>query len=245
MQLVPTRSSSPCAGSALRRRALSLVRLTLVCAPVALIGCRDPKITNYRVPKDEPTEPAAVAQAAGATPQGTMPTDAVHAGLAAGGAPMAAAPAASGPMTMDTAVGSDLAWTAPAGWQSKPASMMRKATFAIVTADGAAAELAITAFPGDVGGEIANVNRWRGQVGLAPLSEADAAAAITRLEANGLKIGVVDLAGPSTHLLGAMVPYGGATWFFKLTGPDAAVAPTKAAYLEFLATVKPAQPATP
>ncbi len=124
---------------------------------------------------------------------------------------------------------------------------MRKATYAI-TEGGATAELAVTAFPGDVGGEIANVNRWRGQVGLEPVSDADARSAIVRIDANGLKIGVVDVADPrgnGTRLLGAMVPVDGATWFFKVLGPDAAVGAAKPAFLEFVKTIKPAAASTP
>src|SRR5581483_710828 len=107
--------------------------------------------------------------------------------------------------------GGSLAWTAPANWQAKPAGGMRKATFTIPGEGGASAELAVTSFGGDVGGEVANVNRWRGQLQLPPLSDADASAAITRLEANGLKIGVVEAANGGNRLLGAMVPYDGAT----------------------------------
>ena len=50
-------------------------------------------------------------------------------------------------------------------WVVKPPAPMRKATFG-VPAGSAEADLSITAFPGDVGGELANINRWRGQVGL-------------------------------------------------------------------------------
>ena len=145
---------------------------------------------------------------------------------------------------LQTATGEGLTWTAPATWQAKQASAMRKATFVVTGEGGAVADLAVTAFPGDVGGDFANVNRWRGQVGLPALSDAEAAAAIERFEVNGLKVGIVDIVDPSTksgtHLIGAMVPFNGATWFFKLLGPDAAVAPQKQAFREFLNTVKPA-----
>lgn len=123
---------------------------------------------------------------------------------------------------------------------------MRKATYVIVGDGGASAELAISAFPGDVGGEIANVNRWRGQVGLAPVSDAEAAAAVMRLEVNALQIGVVDLGDSGAggnRLLGAIVPFDGTTWFFKLVGPDALVAKEKPGFIEFVKTVKAASAA--
>jgi hypothetical protein len=141
-----------------------------------------------------------------------------------------------------TASGAGLTWTAPAHWVAKPASAMRKATFTFTSPDGTTADLAITAFPGDVGGELANLNRWRGQLSLPPITETEVAAAITRYEYNSLRIAVVDFTGtsstPPTRMLGAMVPVGSATWFFKLTGPDAFVASEKPTFLAFLQTVK-------
>jgi hypothetical protein len=120
---------------------------------------------------------------------------------------------------------------------------MRKATFGIAGTGGATAELAVTAFPGDVGGDLANVNRWRGQIGLPPIEAGQLPAALERFEANGLKIAVADIVAttgtPPVRVLGGIVPHGGQTWFFKLTGPDPLVAQEKPAFLEFLRTVKP------
>jgi hypothetical protein len=43
---------------------------------------------------------------------------------------------------------------------------------------------------------------------------------------------------PPQRVLGGIVPYGNATWFFKLTGPDAVVTGAKPAFLDFMRTVK-------
>jgi len=117
---------------------------------------------------------------------------------------------------------------------------MRKATYAITGDAGATAELAITAFPGDVGGTLANVNRWRGQLALAPIGDDALSSALSHVEFNGLHADVVELVSPdgTKRVLGAIVPAGGATWFFKLTGPDALVLREKPAFLAFLQTVK-------
>jgi hypothetical protein len=144
-----------------------------------------------------------------------------------------------------TANGSDLMWTAPADWKPKPNGAMRKGSFAIPGPDGDA-DLSITAFPGDVGGELANLNRWRGQIQLAPLTQADVAGAATRVDQNGLTFVVVDFVSPSTvkpaRIVGAIVPVNGATWFFKLMGPDTTVAAAKPAFLDFLKTVRAPAP---
>lgn len=237
MQLIPTPAHAAVA-SRFRRNRLAIV---LTC--LALFGCRDPKIASYRVPKEPVSELPATA------PTGTaaaLPTEtAAPLGSASSPAGGAMAPDQHG---LQTAGGQSLTWTAPAAWQPKAASSMRKATYVVTGEGGATAELAISAFPGDVGGEVANLNRWRGQVGLEPVADAAATAAITRLDVNGLKIGIVDVGDASsggTRLLGGMVPFEGATWFFKLVGPDAVVGSAKPAFVELMKTVKPASAATP
>lgn len=222
-------------------------RAALLAFPLLLAACRDPEVVSYKIPKETDPDPTATAAhahaAAGVNPGPANPS--------APSAP-ASAPAA-GPTddknmantAVATASGAGLAWTAPANWQPKAGSSMRKGSYAI-TGEGGTADMAITAFPGDVGGEVANVNRWRSQIQLPPVSEAEVAKAITRLEANGLKLAWVELAnnvsGAPTRVLGAWVPFQTSTWFFKLTGPDALVAKEKAAFLQFLTTVKPANP---
>ena len=155
-----------------------------------------------------------------------------QAGLPLGGAAMNSIPVA-------TDGSASLVWQARADWQNKPGNAMRKGSYAV-----GAAEVAITAFPGDVGGVLANVNRWRGQVGLDPLEEAGLAQATQALDSNGLHFVVVD-AGPASaggqRILAALLPWQGSTWFFKLTGPDDAVAAAKPAFLSFLRTVKAPQ----
>lgn len=198
-----------------------------------LTSCSREEVTVYRVPKER--EPESPGNSAAALPAATAP-----------------AATQSGPMgdtTVATASGHSLTWTAPATWQPKPLGAMRKGSFTVVGEAGASADLSITAFPGAVGGDLANINRWRGQVTLPPINEADLPTATIRFTANGLAFSVVDLASADPanpqRILGGMTPYQGAMWFFKLTGPDALVASAKPAFLEFLQTVKVAAPTTP
>jgi hypothetical protein len=55
----------------------------------------------------------------------------------------------------------------PANWTAQDPGAMRKGSWKI-NVNGATADLAVTAFPGDVGGRMANINRWRSQLGLPP-----------------------------------------------------------------------------
>jgi len=211
-----------------------LATSTLVIIALVSAGCRDREITAYRAPKDAP--PPAVQPTAAS---GNLPPD--HPPIGGG----SAAPAASGADMANTAVptasGNALVWTAPANWAPKALGSMRKGSYSIRNESGGEADLSITAFPGATGGLEANLNRWRGQLGLTPQSPEEVTSAVEKFEANGLQFVVVDYANNGNRLLGAIVPFGGNSWFFKLTGPDAFVASQKAAYLEFLRTVKEAK----
>lgn len=156
-------------------------------------------------------------------------------------APVTPPPAGMTGTPVVSADGPGLKWAAPAHWQAKPASAMRKATYVVPGANGAAGELAVTAFPGDVGGELANLNRWRGQLTLPPVTAAELPGAVARLTVSNLPVVLVELTGGAAdnpqRLLGAMVPYAGSTWFFKLTGPADLVAAEKPAFLTFVQSV--------
>ncbi len=200
-------------------------------------GCREPKITSYRAPKETPV----------VLPPASAPADKPATATAATAtATPASVPGMAGTMAgtaVPTASGADLKWTAPAHWQTKTASAMRKATFIISGDGGAEAELAITAFPGEMGGELANLKRWHDQsLQLPEASPAELTAPVTRFESRGLKFAVADYTNgklvPPQRLLGAIVPVGGDTWFFKLTGPVALLEKEKPAFLDFLKTVK-------
>ena len=228
-------------------------RLLLIPALVLLVatsGCRDAKIATYRVPKETP--PPAATNAPSADPHaglGIPPAKAVSPAPAPAPASMPA-PTDMASTAVPTANNGDLTWTAPAHWQSRPASAMRKATFIIPgEAAGQQAVLAVTAFPGDVGGNLANVNRWRQQLQLAPIDANDLNSVLTHIHVGDLHIDLAELLGPAPadegkprlRVLGAIVPHNGATWFFKLTGPDALVAREKNAFIAFIQSIQPAR----
>ncbi len=209
----------------------------ILAALLLSAGCKDRQITAYRAPKD----PAPAAQPAPTAPMGTNDLPPGHPPIGADGG-ATTAPADMANTAVPTASGAGLTWTAPARWTAKAPGAMRKGSYAIKDAAGAEADMSITAFPGDTGGLHANLNRWRGQVGLPPASPADLDAALLHLDGDGLHFDVIDLAGttgnPPVRMLGAIASHGGNSWFFKLMGPDPLVAGERAAFLEFLQTVK-------
>ena len=158
-------------------------------------------------------------------------------------APAGAAPApAPAPAAAAAAGDGSLTWTVPDGWVLGPVAPGRYATFMVAGAEGAKAELAISHFPGDVGGDLANVNRWRDQIGMEPIDAAALAPLVSKLTAGAKTLSVVDLTGPKTRLTTGWTRHGADTWFFKLSGPDGLVGAEKAKFTAFLESVRFTKP---
>jgi hypothetical protein len=113
-----------------------------------------------------------------------------------------------------------LAFTAPAGWIEQSAGDVRQASF---LAGPTRLDASVTAFPGDAGGLLANVNRWRRQLDLPPLASESDAAPRKILTAAGQPALAFDLESSDRATLGAILSRPGRTWFVKLTGPRDAV----------------------
>lgn len=115
---------------------------------------------------------------------------------------------------------------------------MRVATFVHETAGGAV-EIAVTRFEGDTGGLAANVNRWRGQLGLGGLSEAEAEAAVERFERDGWSGYALRIRGQGQETLAAGV-YEQAedrTWFVRVTASTERVDEVEAAFMAFARSI--------
>lgn len=131
-------------------------------------------------------------------------------------------------------------WQPPAAWKPGAPGPMVLAKFSSLGASGGQADISVSSFPGDVGGLLANVNRWRRQVGL-PEIDADALQReVSAVDLSDGKGTLVDLAGTDSktgqpaRLVGVIVPRGDETWFYKMTGPPAASEREKAAFLQFV-----------
>ncbi|MDP3542667.1 MAG: hypothetical protein Q8T11_09410 [Elusimicrobiota bacterium] len=132
--------------------------------------------------------------------------------------------------------GPGLRWSMPKGWKEVPGTGMRLATF--VPPGGLKTEGTVVSLPGDSGSELANANRWRGQIGLPPTDEAGMAAARTTVAAKIGPVRVYDFTSEGearTRLIAAVVSTGDTTWFFKLMGEAGA---TESARPGFLAIIK-------
>jgi hypothetical protein len=125
-------------------------------------------------------------------------------------------------------------WTVPARWKELPAGQMQAAKFAVPTRGVAKAEVSVSIFPNDTGGTLANVNRWRRQIGLPEVQAADLPSMVSPLDPAQPDAILVDMKSNGKQMLGAIIPRGGSYWFYKLLGDAEAVLPEKESFVAFV-----------
>lgn len=140
-----------------------------------------------------------------------------------------------------------LSWTAPEGWEEIPGSGMRKATF-LASSGAQTAECSIVSFPGDVGGEAANLVRWAGQVGVT-LSQEDATAFMGQAEPfttqSGIEGRIYDFSGllapaaaDAPSMLAGILDHGHEKVFVKLMGPRSLLADEKERFRQLSTSIR-------
>jgi hypothetical protein len=129
-------------------------------------------------------------------------------------------------------------WKKPEGWTEVPPSSMRYASFSAPSEDGGKIDISVVTFPGDGGSDADNVNRWRGQIGLAPLDPDAVTSQVTPLKTGDTTFLTTDIAGDNTRTIAAWTRRDGHVWFFKATGPSAAVEKEKPNFVKFIESVR-------
>ena len=210
-------------GGGRRRRAYeSRMMKTLVCVGAAalLMGCEEPRVESYTVKKEAE---------AGAAPAASKPA------ASAPAAPVAPVPQPSAPAAPSAAASAPGAWPVPEGWTLVPTPRpMRLATFRAGEGAGGV-EVVLSEFPGDTGGTLPNVNRWRGQVGLPETTLEAFEAEAQKLSEGGVRGYTVRFKGEKAHMLGAMLFHEkqGKSRFLKAMGEPAVLDGHEAAFNAF------------
>lgn len=137
------------------------------------------------------------------------------------------------------------AWDAPEDWEPIAPTMGQIAAFRLGGHEDAVASLSLLSGRG--GGVLANVNRWRGQLGLDPVTD-EAVAALPRRGLLGRDAVFVDVEGAykgmgpevrieSARLIGAILTLPQATVFVKLIGPVEIVEGERSRFEAFLDSI--------
>lgn len=128
-------------------------------------------------------------------------------------------------------------WKTPEGWSEVPPSSMRYASFS-AGANNGKVDISVVTFPGEGGSDADNVNRWRQQIGLPPMSPAAVASQVAPLKIADMAFSTVDIAGANARTVAAWIRSDGRVWFFKATGPNAVVEKEKPNFVKFVESVR-------
>jgi hypothetical protein len=183
---------------------------------LAASGCQQEEVAHFRVPK--------------AAPGPAMPA----------GMPGAPPPGMAGDVPAPPRPESGLVWTLPAGWKDQRQGGMRYAT---LTPGGVTGKIdgSVVVLPGPAGGELPNVNRWRGQIGLPPIDEPALARARAVVKSKAGEVNVYDFTSEGqkkSRVIAGLLEAGGSTWFVKLTGDAEAVTAARAGFLQLVGSLR-------
>jgi len=183
------------------------------------LGCSSDQVSHYRVPKESASAPA---------PMPAMPPK-----------PMGERTGEPSDLPPPPKPKGSLKWSLPKGWSELPGGGMRFATFK--TPFAGKLEATVVVLPGPAGGELANVNRWRGQIALPALDEAGLAKSRTTLKSKVGTVNVYDFTSEgqtkSRMVAGYVATPDGNTWFLKLTGDADPVAKAKPDFMTILGSL--------
>jgi hypothetical protein len=214
--------------------------LTLALLASALLAACGDAPTDSRKPVSEVREADAMERAM--PPQmDTAQRLGMRSAAATPGAAAGASPAVPAPGGLPA-----LTWSDPAGWTPQPATAMRVANFTL--ADSPESECYLTVLPGEAGGMLANLNRWRQQMSLEPMAAEDLdllpripmlGGEALRVALDGTYVGMRgDQQSPGYRMLGAALMIDGHSYFVRLTGPVAAIAAQDANFDAFCASLQ-------
>src|ERR1700761_3842776 len=163
---------------------LPLKFLSAATAVVLVAGCNRDGVKVYHVNVDSNDTSAAAPMTTQAATQDSPP---------------AAMPATmpAGLPAPDNSGLPQLKYTLPDGWKEKPPSQMRVASFE-VSQNGKSVDVSVVPLSGMGGGDFANVNRWRGQVGLQAAPDDDLQKSAENVEAGGQPASLYDMAGQNS-----------------------------------------------
>lgn len=192
--------------------------LFLLLLGAAGSGCQQSGVTHFRVPKEAPAGPPTGHSTGNPPPgmNGQVPPPPVPTGEAA------------------------LKWTLPQGWTEEKAGGMRFAT--IRPSVPGKVEVSVIVLPGTAGGELANVNRWRGQIGLPPVDEGALQASRKQVKSRAGMVSVFDFTSEGSAktrvVAGLLTAADGNTWFLKMNGDADPVGKSKPGFLQLMESLR-------
>ena len=206
----------------------AVVVAVFVCGGVAFSGCekRSEEIKVYRLVKAPVEASASAIDEGSVAPSTELPPS--HPPIGSTG--LSDAPSAS----------------VPANWEAQPLTEMRKASYVVHAADGTSADISFVALGATAGNVLDNVNRWLGQLGQPPVTDAQLPDVVQHLPSDLGHVALVDLKGlpeqgdpkKDGRILAAIATGDGATSFYKMRGNTALVEAEKQNFINWVTAMR-------
>lgn len=132
-----------------------------------------------------------------------------------------------------------LAWDLPSGWTEARSGGMRFATLKPPVAGKV--DVSVISLGGTAGGELANVNRWRGQLGLPPVDEEGRLQMRKEIKSKAGTISLYDFTGAGAdkqRMVAGLLFVDDRSWFLKMTGDVDAVQAARAGFVKVLESLR-------
>ncbi len=128
-------------------------------------------------------------------------------------------------------------WTIPDSWTKGNPSSMRIASFKVEDQNEGELDISVTSFPGNVGGLLANVNRWIGQIDLPPVNQSSINQYCNERTLAGNAGHLVEAYGKEKAVLAGILFLESESWFFKLIGDRQLAEKEKTHFIDFIDSV--------
>ena len=130
-------------------------------------------------------------------------------------------------------------WQALPDWDQDAPSQFLTAAYKLP----GGGRVTVSKLGGDGGGLAANVNRWRGQVGMEPAPESDLGGLPEPVPGSDKQLLLYNLAPESLAadadgILAAVLPLASETWYFKFTAPAGILREKGGTFMDFLRTIR-------
>lgn len=135
--------------------------------------------------------------------------------------------------------GESLVWDLPKGWTEARTGGMRVATLKPPVTGKI--DASVIMLSGAAGGELGNVNRWRGQVGLPAIDDGARTGMRKEIKSKAGAVSLYDFTGEGAEkqrMLAGLFFVHGQSWFFKMTGDPDAVGAAKADFVKVLESLR-------
>ena len=162
-----------------------------------------------------------------------MPGGMVSPGVMGQPSPREAAPGGERPAGEPKRTG-ESPFNKPDEWTEVAPKQFQLARFTVGEGEQSA-EIAVSRAGGD---RAANINRWRGQVGLEPQSAEELKQASQPFEVGSKQGELIEIVAADKTILGVMIPVEGQTWFVKLTGHSALATKERSRFEAFAKSLK-------